>query len=98
MTLPVVFRPAAQEEFDAAVAWYESQRPGLGGDFVAQVKHILVTIANHPERYRIADGDVREALVSRFPYCVYYRVNRDRVVVIAVFHSSRDPAIWQGRK
>ena len=33
-------------------------------------------------------GDVREALVLRFPYCVYYRVKTDRVVVMAVFHTS----------
>ena len=34
MTLPLVFRPVAQAEFVAAIAWYEDQRPGLGGDFV----------------------------------------------------------------
>jgi hypothetical protein len=34
MTLPLVFRPVAQAEFVAATAWYEDQRPGLGGDFV----------------------------------------------------------------
>lgn len=98
MTLPMVFRPVAQAEFDAAAAWYEGQQPGLGNDFVAEVQQVFDTIANHPERYPIADGDVREALVSRFPYCIYYRVKPDRVVVIAVFHTSRDPSIWQGRK
>ena len=98
MSLPVVFRAAAQAEFDAAAAWYEEQRPGLGGDFVAAVQQVLDTIADHPERYAVASGDVREALVSRFPYCVYYRIRSDRVVVIAVFHTSRDPSVWQGRK
>jgi toxin ParE1/3/4 len=98
MSLPLTFRPAAQAEFDAAAGWYESQRPGLGDDFVAEVQEVLDTIANHPEGYPVADGDVREAPVSRFPYCVYYRVKPDRVVVIAVFHTSRDPSIWQGRK
>jgi hypothetical protein len=38
MSLPVVFRAAAQAEFDAAAAWYEEQRPGLGGDFVDAVQ------------------------------------------------------------
>jgi toxin ParE1/3/4 len=98
MTLPLVFRPVAQAEFVAATAWYEDQRPGLGGDFVAEVQQVLETIANHPERYSVADGDVREALVSRFPYCVYFRVKPDWIVVIAVFHTSRDPSLWQVRK
>jgi plasmid stabilization system protein ParE len=98
MTLPLVFRPAAQAEFDAAAVWYENQRPGLGDDFVAEVKQVLDTIASHPERFAVADGDVRGAPVTRFPYYVYYRVKPNQVVVIAVFHASRDPAIWQGRK
>jgi toxin ParE1/3/4 len=98
MSLPLVFRSAAQAEFDGAVAWYETQRPGLGADFVAEVQQVLDTIANQPDRYPVASGDVREAPVSRFPYCVYYRVKPDRVVVISVFHTSRDPSVWQGRK
>ena len=98
MTLPLVFRPAAQAEFDAAAVWLAAQRSGLGSDFVAEVQQVLDTIAGQPERYPIVLGDAREAPVSRFPYCVYYRVKPDRVVVIAVFHLSRDPAVWQGRK
>ncbi|HYT88475.1 MAG TPA: type II toxin-antitoxin system RelE/ParE family toxin [Gemmataceae bacterium] len=97
MSLPLVFRTVAQTEFDDAAVWYENQQPGLGADFVAEVQQVLDTIAAHPERYAVASGDVREALVSRFPYCVYYRVKPDRIVIIAVFHTSRDPSIWQGR-
>lgn len=97
MSLPLVFRSAAQTEFDEAAAWYEGQKPGLGNDFVAEVQQVLGTIANHPPRYPVVLGDVREALVPRFPYCVYYRVKTDHVVVLAVFHTSRDPSIWQGR-
>jgi toxin ParE1/3/4 len=97
MSLPLVFRPVAQAEFDGAAAWYESLKPGLGGNFVAEVQQVLDNIASQPDRYPVASGDVREAPVSRFPYCVYYRVKPDRVVVIAVFHLARDPSIWQGR-
>jgi toxin ParE1/3/4 len=97
MNLPLVFRAAAQTEFDGATAWYESQRAGLGADFVGEVQKILDIISGQPDRYPIASGDVREAPVSRFPYCVYYRVKPDRVVIIAVFHTSRDPTVWQSR-
>jgi plasmid stabilization system protein ParE len=98
MSLPVVFRLTALTELDEAAAWYEGQRAGLGADFVAEVQQLLDTIASHPDRYPIAERDVREAPVSRFPYCIYYRIKPDRVVVIAVFHTARDPSIWQGRR
>lgn len=97
MSLPLVFRPAARFEFDEAAAWYEEQRPGLGEDFVAAIDQVLNVIAEQPNRYPLVEGDVREAPVSRFPYCVYYRATADRIVVLAVFHSARDPAIWRGR-
>ena len=97
MSLRIFFRPAAKAEFNDAAEWYEDQQPGLGDDFVARVMQILDTIGDNPERYPIVAEDVHEALVSRFPYCVYFRVKTDRVVVLAVFHTSRDPTVWQKR-
>jgi toxin ParE1/3/4 len=40
---------------------------------------------------------VRRALARRFPYAVFYLVERDRVVVLAVLHQAVDPARWPGR-
>src|SRR5262245_44318490 len=98
MKLPLVLRPQAQAEFDDAAVWYESQRTGLGHDFISEVDKVFDNIANQPDRYAVVHGDIREAPVLRFPNCVYYRVKPDRLVVIAVFHSARDPAIWQSRR
>ena len=42
-------------------------------------------------------ADIRKAVVRRFLYCVFYRPYSDRVEVITVFHTSRDPSVWQGR-
>ena len=39
-------------------------------------------------------GEVRRAVVSRFPYAVFYRVDPKRVVVLAVLHMARDPKLW----
>lgn len=97
MSLRLVFRRAAQLEFDQAARWYERQRDGLGVDFVAAIQCVLETIAEHPGQYPFADGDIRGAFVPRFPFCVYFRVKLDRVVILAVFHTSREPSIWQGR-
>jgi toxin ParE1/3/4 len=41
--------------------------------------------------------DIRKAVVRRFSYCVFDRAHPDRVEVVAVFHTSRDPSVWQGR-
>jgi plasmid stabilization system protein ParE len=97
MSLPVVFRPAARAEYDDAADWYEARRPGLGADFSAEVQEVLDRIAAHPDFYPQVLREARQAIVARFPYCVYYLAEPTRIVVLSVFHTSRDPAVWQGR-
>jgi plasmid stabilization system protein ParE len=97
MTLPVIFSPEARAEFDEATDWYGQRRAGLGDAFVDAVQDVLKRIGTAPRIHAVVWKDVRCALVRRFPYAVYYRVEPERVVVIAVFHTKRDPGAWQSR-
>ncbi len=97
MSLPIRLLPEAKFEFDAAADWYELQRAGLGVDFVAQVRAVLNRIAANPQMYAAVYGDVRKAAVTRFPYIVLYREEPGEVIVISVFHTARDPSVWQSR-
>jgi len=65
--------------------------------FTAAVDATLEVVANAPLQFAEVYEDIREAPVSGFRYCVYYRVRSDRIEVIAVFHTSRDPSVWQSR-
>ena len=97
MILPVVLRPEAQCDLDNAFDWYEQQRPGLGVELVARVEEAFREIAKAPERRERVLGGVRRVPVRRFPYSVYYTVEADRISVVSVFHSKRDPEVWQSR-
>lgn len=97
MSLPVVLREVAQTEFDEAVDYYNARDSERSEAFVERVQEVFDRIAANPLLHAIAFADVRKATVSRFPYCVYYRAEESRVEVIAVFHTSRDPSIWQSR-
>ena len=97
MSLAIVFRRAARAEFDDAADWYEQRRAGLGAAFTGAVQRILDRIAAQPDFYPRVYLGVREALVSGYPYCVYYREESGRVLVLSVFHTARDPSVWQGR-
>jgi toxin ParE1/3/4 len=93
MTLPIRLLPEARVELNEAVDWYEQRRPGLGSRFFAQVKAALNRIAANPQLH----APVRKARVHRFPYLIFYREEPGEVIVISVFHTSRDPSIWQSR-
>lgn len=88
--------PAARLEFDEAMLWYAQRRPSLGLDFVAAVDHVLGVIAEHPERYPSwpRQRAYRRAVLTRFPYSVFYRILPDEIEVIAVAHAKRDPEYW----
>jgi plasmid stabilization system protein ParE len=97
VTLPLDFHPAVRDEIDDAHDWYEQRQLGLGRDFLDEVQRVLAAITANPARYGFADADIREGLLTRFPYAVYYRVLTDRIRVLAVYHTSRDPSGWQSR-
>ncbi len=97
MSLPVILRPEARREYDDAFDFYESRRAGLGPRFAVRVNEVLTRIGKTPRMHALVRGDVRKAVVTKFPFCVYYRELADRVEVISVFHTSRDPADWQDR-
>lgn len=69
----------------------------LSARFADRVNEVLTRIGTMPKMHGIVRDDVRRAVVTKFPYCVYYRELADRVEVISVFHTSRDPAEWESR-
>ena len=97
MSLPLRLLPEAQAEYDAAADWYEDRAAGLGVDFVARVGAVFRRAAANPKLHAKVYGEVRKAVVTRFPYVVLYQEEPDEVLVISVFHTSRDPADWQSR-
>lgn len=97
VSLPIVLRAEAEVEFDQAFDFYDGQRKGLGPAFAAEIERVFDLIATKPLLHPIVFADIRKAAVRRFPYCVFYRPHADRVEVIAVFHTKREPSVWQGR-
>jgi plasmid stabilization system protein ParE len=76
----------------------KSKAQGLGEQFLMAVASAFEAIGRYPEMFSKVHGEVRRALLSRFPYAIFYRVESKRVVVLAVLHTARDPKLWpQGR-
>ncbi len=91
------FRLRHRLKRDRAFHWYEQQQRGLGVEFLTCVTEVLERIQSFPEAREIVFEDARHAIVPKFPYLVLYKVEPDRIVILAVFHSKRDPQIWRDR-
>lgn len=95
--LPFVLLPEAQDDFDKAYDWYESHRTGSGDRFADAVQRTIDLITAFPRIGTLKYRDVRQRLVSRFPYVLIYREVGGTVYIISVFHTSRDPQTWMSR-
>ena len=94
MASPLVFRRRVGKDLAGGYRWYEEQRAGLGEEFLAAVDASFDTIEEFPEMFARVRGHVRRAILTRFPYAVFYQIEPKRVVVLAVLHTARDPRLW----
>ena len=92
MTVTVILRPRAERDVEIARGWYDAQRGGLGEEFLALVQERLEVIRQFPEACPTIYRKVRRAVVQQFPYLIFYLLAPDKVVVLAVLHTSRSPA------
>lgn len=97
MNLEVVFSSDSESEVRDAYIWYEYRRPGLGADFLLCIDDVLDKIKRSPEQFPIVHREIRRALIRRFPYGIFYLLEEETTVVVAVFHGSRDPNDWRLR-
>ena len=98
MSLTLIFKPAARLELEEAVAWYETQRPGLGREFATEVKLALDRAQVSPEMFRKVRGRARKIRLRRFDkYSIYFAVKEDAFAVLSVFHAARNPVELLGR-
>jgi len=91
MTRQFILRPRAERDIQSAYEWYESQRAGLGNEFLTGLRERLEAVRGYPESSPVIYRRIRRAVVSRFPYLIFYVARPERV---AVLHHARNPAVW----
>jgi plasmid stabilization system protein ParE len=89
--------PTVELEIKAAFDWYEGEEPGLGFEFLEELRTAYDRILDHPLGYRDLRSGVRRALTRRFPYAIYFSIEEKAIVILAVLHTARDPEEWQRR-
>lgn len=97
MTLPVFLRPEATADAQEICDALNAVVPGLGNKFVSRLQDRLVLIAEFPQAFAIIWRNVRATKLKKFTYVIYYRVQTERIEVLAVVHGNRDAASWKAR-
>ena len=88
---------AVDADIETAFDWYEAEQLDLGLEFLHQLGAAYHRILEGPFRYEELRSGIRRSFTKRFPYCIYFAVEGDVIVILAVLHTARDPAEWQLR-
>jgi len=94
MAFRLKFSSRAVREIGEAQVWYELQSPGLGEEFIAAMELQLKRLEQAPLLYAEVIPRVRRALLSRFPYGLFFAVRGNLVHFLAVLHDARNPNRW----
>ncbi|MBP7338151.1 MAG: type II toxin-antitoxin system RelE/ParE family toxin [Niveispirillum sp.] len=79
---------------DAARRWYDQQMDGLGVRFLAEIDHLIRRLAENLRAFPLSHNGLRRALLRRFPYALFFRVEPEAIYILACAHNHRDPATW----
>ena len=97
MMRKLVIREEAQRDLDEAIDWHKKNKKDRGRKFAVEIKKVLKLLQKMPKMHGIVIDDVRRATVKGSRYVILYRVTDTEVIVISIFHASRDPSNWQSR-
>src|SRR5690349_1583374 len=89
MSPHIILSPEARANLRSAVRWYRRHNVNLSRRFETHVSATLLRIARHPNSFVSVSTLVRRALVTRFPYSIYFTVHANRVFVLRIRHQRR---------
>lgn len=81
----------ADADPEEAYHWYEVQEPGAGKYFDRRPIERLEDIAIRPTSFPPSHGIYRKALLKKFPHAIYFQIFDEKIVIVAIVHSARDP-------
>lgn len=98
MALNYKLTAEARQGLDEALAWYRQRREGLEAQFFDEFRKLAARIRDNPNQFPEAYKRSRKAVFPKiFPYTIYFQVQEDVAVILAVFHGSRKAKEWKGR-
>jgi plasmid stabilization system protein ParE len=95
--MTLIVQPEAEADVRQAMQWYDAQRAGLGGEFIAELDRVFALIETSPALFAITYRTTHKVSLRRFPYAVLYLERNFDVIVLGVIHQRRHPRISRAR-
>ena len=97
MSYQLQIKIEAIADMTQAFNWYEDQLKGLGTQFLNEVDLYFDRIVKNPMQYKSFRYE-RIAIMHRFPYKIVYEIEKELIIVYAIYHNKRNPEVIAERK
>jgi plasmid stabilization system protein ParE len=98
LSLSIRFHESAEEEADAALAWYEARSPKAADRFFEELTRLFDQIASSPQIFAFIASGRRRAVLHRYPFSVIFAEGPGQIYVLAIAHAKRRPGYWRNRQ
>jgi hypothetical protein len=76
--MEIVFKTPAALDVNEIFVWYENQIVGLGDDFLEDLDAVIFHILSYPASFRFRYKKFRAVKLARFPYLIYYNIEKEK--------------------
>ncbi|MBD3676366.1 MAG: type II toxin-antitoxin system RelE/ParE family toxin [Planctomycetaceae bacterium] len=92
------FQQQAARELREVTDWYAERDVSVTERFHSEVESCLTRIVEDPDSHPLEYRHYRWIRVRRFPYrLIFEKLDQDRILILAVAHTSRHPRYWTER-
>ncbi|MFK7114261.1 type II toxin-antitoxin system RelE/ParE family toxin [Flavobacterium oreochromis] len=90
MNYKIIILNEAKTDFRESYIWYKEISPKLAKRFQNSFKKSVSVLSINPLHFQIRYDDVRVIMLTAFPYLIHYSINNDKIIIKAIYHSSRN--------
>ncbi len=91
MKYDLIIIEEAYLDIKEAYDYYEENRVGLGNRFLDTLETYLERVKQYPKHYQIKQKSYREAFIKDFPYIIIYEIEKQKIIVYAIFCTYKNP-------
>jgi plasmid stabilization system protein ParE len=89
--------PAALAEAEEAARYYAERSLGAAVAFAAELDAAIAEIERAPHALLRHVHDTHRILLRRYPFAIIFRLEEQRILIVAIAHGNRRPGYWARR-
>ena len=91
----IKLHPKAEEDLQEALEYYLTIDITLKDKFINTLDKTFNKILNSPNLYPYETKTSQKILMDKFPYIIIYEQYKNIIMILAIFHTSRNPLSLQ---